>query len=97
MTKERDVATKVVDNLISSGALDEIVVGVLETVLEDNFAELEKLSKKKYLEAHHWQDYTDCLTTGRACVKLLQYFTTSRYDTETVRLNEFSIRLEEVF
>jgi hypothetical protein len=97
MTKERDVAVKVVDKLICSGAMDELVAASLETILEDNFEELEKLSKKPYLEAHHWQDYADCLTVGNACVRLLQYLSTSRYDTEQQRLNEFSLKIQELY
>jgi hypothetical protein len=97
MTKEKDVVSSIVEKLINNGAMDEIVLAVLESSLETNFEELEKLSNRKYLEAHHWQDYADCLQYAHACLKVLRHFSVSNYEEEQVRANRYSIKIEELY
>jgi inorganic pyrophosphatase len=94
MTREKEMLTGIVHKMIDNGVLDEIVAAVLESSLQDNLEDLEDLSKKQYLEAHHWQDYAECLSVGRALVRCLQYFTINNYEAETVKLNKYSLALE---
>lgn len=97
MLREREVLTNIVDKLINTGAMDELVVAVLEDALESNFEELEKLTQRKYLEAHHWQDYADCITFSQACIKVLRYFTTDNYEAEQVLANRYSLKITELY
>lgn len=97
MLKEREVLTNIVDKLINTGAMDELVLAVLEDALETSFEELERLSAKKYLEAHHWQDYADNLQFVHSCIKVLRYFSVDYYDAEQVKANEYSLKLEEIY
>ena len=97
MTREKDAVTSIVEKLINNGAMDEIVLAVLESSLETNFEELEKLSQRKYLEAHHWQDYADCLQYVHSCIKVLRYFSMNDYTEEQVRANEYSLKIEELY
>lgn len=94
MTKEKEVIGRIVTKWVESGAADEIVVAILETSLEDNLAELERLNQRKYLEAHHWQDYADCLTASKSMVRVLQYFTVNHYYEEENLVHYYAQRLE---
>ena len=97
MTREKDVVASIVEKLINNGAMDEIVLAVLESSLETNFEELERLSQRKYLEAHHWQDYADCLQYVHSCIKVLRCFSVSYYTEEQERANEYSLKIEELY
>jgi hypothetical protein len=97
MTREKDAVASIVEKLIDNGAMDEIVLAVLESSLETNFEELEKLSQRKYLEAHHWQDYADCLQYAHSCIKVLRCFSVDYYTEEQVRANEYSLKIEELY
>jgi hypothetical protein len=94
MNKEEELLTDMVRKLIHNGVIDELVAAALESSLQTNFDELEALSKRRYLEAHHWQDYADCLTFSRACIQVLRYFTVNDYLTESKTLKEYSVKLE---
>jgi hypothetical protein len=96
MTREKDLVAPIVEKLINNGAMDEIVVAVLESSLETNFEELEKLSQRKYLEAHHWQDYADCLQYVHSCIKVLRCFSVDYYTEEQDRANYYSLKIEEL-
>jgi hypothetical protein len=97
MTREKDVVASIVEKLINNGAMDEIVLAVLESSLETTFEELERLSQRKYLEAHHWQDYADCLQYVHSCIKVLRCFSVNDYTEEQVRANEYSLKIEELY
>jgi hypothetical protein len=93
MTKEAQIVTEIVTKLIHNGAIDELVAAVIESSLESNLEELEKLSNKPYLQPHHWQDYADCLVSGRAFIATLRYFTVNDYLEEEFALNKYSEKL----
>ena len=94
MTREKELLAGIVNKLIDNGVLDEIVAAVLESALDDNLDELEALSDKPYLQAHHWQDYVDSLTAAKAMVRVLRYFTINDYLSEESQLNQYSTKLE---
>lgn len=97
MSDLNKIISSIVKRLIDNGTMDELVVAVLEDALESNFEELEKLTQRKYLEAHHWQDYADCITFVQGCLKVLRYFTVDNYEAEQVKANNYSLKLMELY
>lgn len=91
------ITSSIVKRLIDNGTMDELVAAVLEDALESNFQDLEKLTQRKYLEAHHWQDYADCITFSQACIKVLRYFTIDNYEAEQVKANHYAMKLMELY
>jgi hypothetical protein len=96
MSREQETLTGIVKSLIDNGAMDQIVIAVLEDALETALEDLDKLSRKEYLQAHQWQDYADSLQFSHACIKVLRYFSLDGYESEQYRVDEFSLLLQEL-
>lgn len=96
MTKEKEALTHLVKRLLDDGSVDTLVVAVLESSLEDALADLERLSDKKYLEAHHCQDFVEGLSFANACLKVLRWFSLNRYDSEQLAVNKYTMKIQEV-
>ena len=79
MNKEEAVVTKLVRSLLDNGAMEGVLVAILEAALEDNLADLERLSKKKTLQVHEFADYAHNIEFSKAAIKVLQYFSTDHY------------------
>lgn len=97
MNREPEVVAQIVEKIINNGVLDELVVASLENALDLAFEDLERLSNKKYLEAHHWQDYAENLQFAHSCIKVLRWFTCVMYDQEQVKANQYSLKLETIY
>jgi hypothetical protein len=97
MNREPEVVAQIVEKIINNGVLDELVVASLENALDLAFEDLERLSNKKYLEAHHWQDYAENLQFAHSCIKVLRWFSCVMYDQEQVRANQYSLKIEELY
>jgi hypothetical protein len=89
MSKEEAVVTKIVKSLIDNGAMDEFLVATLEAALEDNLADLERLSKKKTLQVHEFADYAHSIEFSKAAIKVLEYFSTNYYPLEEELVLEY--------
>lgn len=97
MDREREAVETLVTSIINNGVIDELVVASLENALDSSFEELERLSKRKYLEAHHWQDYAENLQFAHSCIKVLRWFSINHYDQEQVKANQYSLKLQEIY
>lgn len=97
MTREREAIETLIVSIINNGVIDDLVVAALETSLDSAFEELERLSKKKYLEAYHWQDYAENLQFAHSCIKILRWFSCDLYDEQQVKANQYSLKLEEIY
>ncbi len=97
MNREPEVVAQIVEKIINNGVLDELVVASLENALDLAFEDLERLSNKKYLEAHHWQDYAENLQFAHSCIKVLRWFTCVMYDQEQVKANQYSLKFQEIY
>lgn len=97
MNREPEVVAQIVEKIINNGVLDELVVASLENALDLAFEDLERLSNKKYLEAHHWQDYAENLQFAHSCIKVLRWFSCVMYDQEQVKANQYSLKIEELY
>jgi hypothetical protein len=97
MDREREAVETLVASIINNGVIDDLVVAALENALDTAFEELERLSKRKYLEAHHWQDYAENLQFAHSCIKVLRSFSVSHYDQEQVKANQYSLKIEELY
>jgi hypothetical protein len=96
MRKEEELLGNIVKKLIHNGALDHLVAAVIEDSLGDCLESLEKLCQRKYLEAHHWQDYADALSAADAMIRVLQYFAGNLYIEEENKVHYYSQRLEVI-
>lgn len=96
MSREQETLTGIVKSLIDNGTMDQIVIAVLEDALDTALEDLDKLSKREYLQAHQWQDYADNLQFSHACIKVLRYFSLDGYESEQYRVDEFSLLLQEL-
>jgi hypothetical protein len=90
MNKEMQMITRIAEKLYDKGALDEVLVVLLETALEDNLRTLQELSEKDALKVHEFQDYVDALDLSKAIIKVLRYFTTDQYSEEEVEVLEYA-------
>jgi hypothetical protein len=97
ITKEREAVEALVTSIVNNGVLDELVVAALETALDSSFEELERLYKKKCLDAPQWQDYAENLQFVHACLKVLRWFSMNLYDQEQVKANTYSLKIEELY
>lgn len=97
MTREREAIETLIVSIINNGVIDDLVVAALETSLDSAFEELERLSKKKYLEAYHWQDYAENLQFAHSCIKVLRWFSCDLYDEQQVKANQYSLKLETIY
>lgn len=97
MTREREAIETLIVSIINNGVIDDLVVAALETSLDSAFEELERLSKKKYLEAYHWQDYAENLQFAHSCIKVLRWFSCDLYDEQQVKANRYSLQLEGIY
>lgn len=97
MDREREAVETLVTSIINNGVIDELVVASLENALDSAFEDLERLSKKKYLEAFHWQDYAENLQFAHSCIKVLRWFSINHYDQEQVKANQYSLKIEELY
>lgn len=96
MSKEEKLLGGIVKKLVDNGALDELVVAVLEGALEGALEDLDKLTKRPYMEAHHWMNYVDGIRFSRAAIRVLQYFSTNYYDKEQTLVDQYALKIEEV-
>ena len=90
INKEMQMITRIAEKLYDKGSLDEVLVVLLETALEDNLRTLQELSKKDALKVHEFQDYVDALDFSEAIIKVLRYFTTDQYSEEEVEVLEYA-------
>jgi hypothetical protein len=90
MNKEMQMITRIAEKLYDKGALDEVLVVLLETALEDNLRTLQELSEKDALKVHEFQDYVDALDFSKAIIKVLRYFTTDQYSEEEAEVLEYA-------
>jgi len=96
ISKEEKLLGGIVKKLVDNGTLDDLVVAVLEGALEDALEDLDKLTKKPYMEAHHWMDYVNGIRFSRAAIRVLQYFSTHYYDKEQTLVDQYSLKVEEI-
>lgn len=96
MNKEEKAIHGIVSRIIRDGTMDGLIIASLERELEQCLLDLQKKCQKKYLEVHHWMDYQNSVEMARACIRVLQYYTTSRYETELEATDKFSLRVERV-
>lgn len=88
---------EVLDGLLNSEAMDDLVAYRLQLSLENTLTSLERLAEIKNLTPYQWEDYIDHLQYGRGLVTVLQWFTMDDQTEATVELNKHSIRLNSEF
>ena len=96
MNKEEKAIHGIVSRIIRDGTMDGLIVASLERELEQCLIDLQKKCEKKSLEVHHWMSYQNSVEFARACIRILQYYTTSKYETELEATNKFSLKIEKV-
>ena len=92
---KEDVAKKV-DDFLYSDLADELVVAILKRSYESVVADLERLYKLE-LDGGAWTDYSELLTYARSVIFVLRWFTTNKYTEEVVKLNQYSLKIEELY
>ncbi len=96
MNKEEKAIQGIVSRIIRDGTLDGLIVASLERELEQFLIDLQRMCEKKSLEVHHRIDYQNSVEMARACIRVLQYYTTSKYETKLEATDKFSLRVERV-
>jgi len=84
--------------LIYSDFADLIISYRLKGTIEDCFAYLEGMGDISS-KGNEWQldDYQDNINMIKACVQVLQWFTTYNYERELARVNKYALSIGEMF
>ena len=85
---------EILDGLLNSDAMDDLVAYRLRLSLETSIETLERLSKLSDLSPYQYEDFTDTLRYARALTTVLEWFTTDEMLDTLVELNRYSLRLE---
>ena len=91
-----DAVKELLKTIVYTDLADEFMIVKLETRVEDSFEWLE-LIKDKLDDANQWQDYVDHVAAVRACITLLEWYSINMYEEYRIRVNKYSLKLEEVF
>ncbi len=87
---------KIFKEVIYTDLADEFFIVKLETQVEDSFEWLESI-KDKLDQDRHWQDYVDHVALVRACITLLEWYSVEPYEEWRIKVNKYSLKLDEVF
>lgn len=91
-----DSVKELLKTIVYTDLADEFLIVKLEKRVEDSFEWLESI-KDKLDQDHHWQDYVDHVAAIRACITLLEWYSVAPYEEYRIRVNKYSLKLEEVF
>ena len=91
-----DAVKELLKTVVYTDLADEFLIVKLETRVEDSFEWLE-LSKDKLDDDSQWQDYVDHVAAIRACITLLEWYSMDLYEEYRIRVNKYSLTLDEVF
>lgn len=93
MKKDEEILTSIVKSLIDNGTMDDLIVACLETEVESSFAYLDTISPN----GGRFQDYVENVAFIRAAIRVMQYYTMNKYEHLTVRVNQYSMKLDGVY
>lgn len=93
MEKDQKVLTSIVKRLIDNGTMDELILAALETDVEGAFAHLDTINPNGQM----FQDYVEVVSFIRAAIRVMQYYSTNKYEHLTVRVNQYSMKLDGVY
>lgn len=88
---------EILDGLLNSDAMDDLVAYRLRLSLETSIETLERLYDVKVLTPYQFEDYVETLRYARALTVVLEWFTTDDMVEVTIELNKFSMRLDNEF
>ena len=91
-----DSVKELLKTIVYTDLADEFMIVKLETRVEDSFEWLE-LIKDKLDDDNQWQDYVDHVAAVLACITLLEWYSINMYEEYRIRVNKYSLKLEEVF
>ena len=83
-------------SVVYTDLADEFMIVKLETRVEDSFEWLEFI-KDKLDDDSQWQDYVDHVAAVRACITLLEWYSMDMYEEYRIRVNKYSLVLDDVF
>lgn len=91
-----DRIKEMVKEIVYSDFADEIIIYRLESVIEGCFSYLDQINNLTKNE-HLFDDYYDNILMIKACAQVLGWFTLNDYQDTIVKVNKYSIKLEEMF
>ena len=91
-----DAVKELLKTVVYTDLADEFLIVKLETRVEDSFDWLE-LIKDKLDDDSQLQDYVDHVAAIRACITLLEWYSMDMYEEYRIRVNKYSLTLDEVF
>ncbi len=84
-------------DILYSDFADKLLVLKLEDQMADSFKDLSLLSSKTVDSSAYYTEYTEHITLIRACLTLLSWYTTNDYYEETLQVNKYSLKFQELF
>lgn len=95
MTDLKNIREKLVERLISGGALDEIVVVALEDYLDTNINEIKRLQERGFenLTEAQRDDLKGCIEVSYALIRVLKDYSVDpyRYSETSSDLNDATL------
>lgn len=85
------------DNIIYSDCFADLVIYSLKMTLKNSIDDLEDWSKTETWSDAVWEDFVETLKYCRSVIAVLEYFSVEKFTKETIQLNKYSLKLEEVF
>lgn len=93
---DNELAKDILKTFVHSDVGDTIVVRSLRSSMDAAFSYLGDLERRGLPECL-FQDYVDNIAYIRGCLTVLQWYTVDSFDAELIRVNQHSLKLEEVY
>jgi hypothetical protein len=93
---DNELAKDTLKTFVHSDVGDAIVVRSLRSSMDAAFSYLEDI-KRRGMPDHLFQNYVDNIAHIRGCLTVLQWYTADSFDAELIRVNQHSLKLEEVY
>lgn len=93
---DNELAKDILSTFVHSDVGDAIVVRALRSSMDAAFNYLEEIERLS-MPDHLFQDYIDNITFIRSCINVLQWYTVDSFDADLIRVNQHSLKLEEVY
>lgn len=93
---DNELAQDILKTFVHSDVGDAIVVRSLRSSMDAAFSYLEDVERRG-MPDYLFQDYVDNIAYVRGCLTVLQWYTVDSFDTELIRVNQHSLKLESKY
>jgi hypothetical protein len=93
---DTELAKDILKTFVHSDVGDAIVASSIRSSMDVAFSYLEDIERRG-MPDYLFQEYVDNIAYIRACLTVLQWYTVDSFDADLIRVNQHSLKLEEVY